>query len=100
MSHRATSGAVAAVERAEVVEVVADRATYEEALSRPGYTTRCGVYKRYGRLWTAARPTLWSSTCKRTCDKPRAAKRLPRSRRLRLAAPGEAVAVSGTRTGF
>lgn len=43
----ATSRAVAAVKRAEVVEAVAEGATYEQAAQQVGYATRSGAYKAF-----------------------------------------------------
>ena len=46
----ATSRAIAAVKRAEVVEAVADGATCEQAAERAGYATRSGACRAY---WAA-----------------------------------------------
>lgn len=43
----ATSRAVAAVKRAQVVEAVADGATYDQAAKQAGYATRSGAYKAF-----------------------------------------------------
>ena len=43
----ATSRAVAAVKRVNVVEAVADGATYEQAAERAGYASRSGAYKAF-----------------------------------------------------